>query len=127
LLALADGAPAPFFSLSHSGRWVACALSADTPLGLDIEMLDSGRDVLALAAQAFGAGAASRLAALPPAARSGAFYRLWSEREALYKLGDCPAPACVSLAHADLSIVLCSAQPLAAIEREYGLPSPRPG
>ncbi len=75
-LALADATLAvPFFSLSHSGPWVACAVSADTALGLDIEMLDSARDLLALAEQAFGAASAAALAALPDLARVPHFYQ----------------------------------------------------
>lgn len=44
---------APGFSISHSGRWVACAVSAQSALGLDIELRDASRDLAALAAQAF--------------------------------------------------------------------------
>ncbi|MET3132916.1 4'-phosphopantetheinyl transferase [Oxalobacteraceae bacterium GrIS 1.11] len=115
LLTLADTAiPMPFFSLSHSGDWVACALGADCALGLDIEVLDPARDLLALARQAFGVDDAERLAALPGDSRLLAFYGLWSEQEARYKLGPCAAPACVKLAHPALSIVVCSARPLAS-------------
>ncbi|WP_425253822.1 4'-phosphopantetheinyl transferase family protein [Janthinobacterium sp. NFX145] len=108
LLAPAGG---PYFSISHSGHWVACALSGTTRLGLDIELRDSGRDVLALARQAFGAAVAADLEKLPQEERRQAFYQRWSEAEARYKLG-MDAGACVTLAHAELSIVLCSAAPL---------------
>lgn len=114
LLTLDDATLAlPFFSISHSGRWVACAVSADTALGLDIEVIDAARDLVALAGHAFGAASAAALAALPDAARAARFYRLWSEHEARYKLGECAAPVCVSLAHPELSVVLCSALALA--------------
>jgi 4'-phosphopantetheinyl transferase len=105
-------AGAPYFSISHSGHWIACALSGTTRLGLDIELCDARRDVLALAHQAFGAAVAAGLEKLPPEERRAAFYRRWSEAEARYKLG-LDAAACVSVAHAELSIVLCSAAPLA--------------
>ncbi|PHV16298.1 4-phosphopantetheinyl transferase [Janthinobacterium sp. BJB303] len=105
-------AVAVHFSISHSGNWVACALSGATPLGLDIELRDPRRDVLALARQAFGAAVAAALEQLPPQERRAAFYRRWSEAEARYKLG-VEAASCVALAHAELSIVLCSAAPLA--------------
>ncbi|WFR78433.1 4-phosphopantetheinyl transferase [Janthinobacterium rivuli] len=108
LLAPAGG---PYFSISHSGHWVACALSGTTRLGLDIELRDSGRDVLALARQAFGAAVAADMEKLPQEERRKAFYQRWSEAEARYKLG-MDAGACVNLAHAELSIVLCSAAPL---------------
>jgi 4'-phosphopantetheinyl transferase len=109
LLAPACG---PYFSISHSGHWVACALSGTTRLGLDIEFHDPRRDVLALARQAFGAAVTAELEGLPAAERLALFYQRWSEAEARYKLG-MDAASCVTLAHAELSIVLCSAAPLA--------------
>ncbi len=74
-------------SIAHSGPWVACAASSDAPLGLDIERVDPGRDLLALAGQAFGAGAAAELAQLDGASRVTAFYRMWCRHEAHVKLG----------------------------------------
>lgn len=109
LLSPADG---PHFSIAHSGHWVACALSVTTPLGLDIEMRDPRRDVLALARQAFGAAVAAELEQLPLEEGRAAFYRRWSEAEARYKLGR-EAASCVALDHAELAIVLCCAAPLA--------------
>ena len=106
------------FSISHSGRWAACAISAQTTLGLDIEIKDGTRDLAALAAQAFDAvelaGWRRQHAALPEAQRTEAFYRLWSEKEARFKLG-ASAAACIALPHEELSVVLCSGEPLAAV------------
>lgn len=104
------------FSISHSGRWVACAVSTQTALGLDIEMRDASRDLEALAVQAFGADEMpqwERLRAQPEPQRSDSFYRLWSEKEARFKLGRADHTHCLALPHAELSIVLCSALPLA--------------
>lgn len=101
----------PFFSVSHSGPWIACAVSATTPVGLDIERLDASRDLAALAAQAFDATQQARLAVLDPAARLHAFYEMWSTAEAQFKLG-MPAAQTTVLAHAALAIVLCSSAPL---------------
>lgn len=108
-------AGAPRFSLSHSGHWIACAVSSGTALGLDIEVMDGRRDLPALARQAFGDAVADGLAAMAHEDQVASFYRRWSEYEARYKLGgkDCEAASCVALAHAELSIVLCSAAPLA--------------
>ena len=105
----------PHFSLSHSGHWIACALSGQAALGLDIEMMDGRRDLPALARQAFGDAVADGLVAMGHEAQVVSFYRLWSECEARYKLGveAGEAASCVALAHAELSIVLCSALPLA--------------
>jgi len=74
-------------SISHSGQWVACAVSLAGPVGLDIERIDPARDVIAIAEQAFGLEEAGRLQSLDPAARAGAFYRMWCRYEAHIKLG----------------------------------------
>ena len=109
-LVLPAGAQAGF-SISHSGPWVACAVSADTALGLDIEMFDAARDLTALAAQAFDAHTCAWLEARPPQERVGDFYRLWSAQEARIKLGVEGGHASV-LDHPQLAIALCSAAPL---------------
>ncbi|WP_373988247.1 4'-phosphopantetheinyl transferase superfamily protein [Duganella sp. BuS-21] len=107
--------PTPGFSIAHSGRWVACAVSAQTALGLDIELRDGTRDLAALAAQAFDAGEMAqwaRIQELPDEQRIDGFYRLWSEKEACFKLGAADGH-CVAVPHAELSVVVCSALPLA--------------
>ena len=96
----------PGFSIAHSGRWVACAVSAQTALGLDIEMRDGARDLAALAAQAFDAREIARWDGLPAERRVDGFYRMWSEKEARFKLGT--NGHCLALPHAELSVVLCS-------------------
>ena len=101
---------APGFSISHSGRWVACAVSADTALGLDIEVLDDGRDLAALAQQAFDVDEVQQWQALPAARRVDGFYRMWSEKEARFKLGR--DGHSIAIAHDELSVVVCSAVPL---------------
>ncbi|MYM82302.1 4'-phosphopantetheinyl transferase superfamily protein [Duganella sp. FT50W] len=103
------------FSIAHSGRWVACAVSAQTALGLDIEMKDASRDLHALAAQAFDSAEMAqwaRLQTLPEPERVEGFYRLWSEKEASFKLGVAAGGHCWSLPHAELSVALCSELPL---------------
>ncbi|WP_288381051.1 4'-phosphopantetheinyl transferase superfamily protein [uncultured Massilia sp.] len=80
-------------SISHSGPWVACAVSTRGPLGLDIERTDAARDPVALAEQAFGAQAAAQLMTLDTAARGDAFYRMWCRHEADIKLGHAGAHA----------------------------------
>lgn len=106
----------PGFSIAHSGRWVACAVSAQSALGLDIEMKAAGRDLEALALQAFDAAALARWDRLPPLQRLDGFYALWSELEARIKLGG--AGHCVALPHPELSVVVCSAVPLAPVSIE---------
>ena len=105
------GHAAPGFSLSHSGDWVACAVSASTALGLDIERIDATRDIDALAAQAFDADQLAWLAARPESTRLRDFYQLWSLQEARFKL-NAPAAYETALEHPAFAAVLCSAQPL---------------
>ncbi|ELX09985.1 4'-phosphopantetheinyl transferase Sfp [Janthinobacterium sp. HH01] len=107
----------PGFSIAHSGRWVACAVSGQTALGLDIEMRDPQRDLAALAAQAFDADEMTqwvRLRELDEARRVAGFYGLWSAKEARFKLGVAAAAHSVMLPHEELSVVLCSELPLKA-------------
>jgi len=101
------------FSISHSGPWVACAASSMSLLGLDIERIDEGRDVLALAEQAFGPAAVSQLRALEGSDRLRTFYRMWCRHEAHIKLGG-PGAADHAYEAQGLAICLSAAQPLAA-------------
>lgn len=71
-------------SLSHSGDWVACAVSAHAPLGLDIEDMRKPRDVAAISAWAFHAPEHDWVLRQPN--HTSAFYRLWTGKEAIYKL-----------------------------------------
>jgi 4'-phosphopantetheinyl transferase len=117
LLLLDASLPMPYFSLSHSGPWVACALSMQSALGLDIELLDGERDLAGLAEQIFDSSELASFKALPEAEKRLSFYQAWSSKEAHYKLR-CNAAAPVAqqfqLSHTSLSIVLCTALPLAA-------------
>jgi 4'-phosphopantetheinyl transferase len=100
------------FSISHSGPWVACAVSSSTALGLDIERIDPARDIGALAAQAFDPEQQAWLAARPASSRVRDFYQLWTQAEARFKL-DAPAACETALYHPAFAATLCSAQPLA--------------
>jgi 4'-phosphopantetheinyl transferase len=111
LLALPDR-PAAGFSISHSGRWVACAASLQSAIGLDIECIAPARDVLALADHAFGAPAAAELRVLEGEARVEAFYRMWCLYEAGIKLGR-PSAADYLYTHPGLSLALRCGQALA--------------
>ena len=127
-------AHAPGFSLSHSGFWIACAVSLSAVLGLDIEVLDTSRDFLALSEHAFDVNEQKLLAALADSELAAAFYALWSRREASYKfISNCTAelaviPYCLTLEHPSLSVVLASADPWAVspeiiqVALETGLP-----
>jgi 4'-phosphopantetheinyl transferase len=132
-LVIPDGCPHPGFSLSHSGHWVACAISSSAVLGLDVEIIDATRDLAGIAEAAFQPAEAAWLGSRPDAERVAAFYRLWTLKEALFKLTSNRGHAQddVSLVdgigapvshgdgwfvhammHADIAIALCSTQPL---------------
>jgi 4'-phosphopantetheinyl transferase len=135
-LVLADSQSAqPSFSLSHSGDWVACAVSLDAILGVDIEFNDPTRNIFEVSHMAFHANECLRLLQQSEAARLSAFYQLWCTREAVYKLMCALGRETVSLpivgedgmlasrgpgwygytlAHFGLTIAVCSDQPLAA-------------
>lgn len=74
------------FSLSHSREWVACVTSSDATLGVDIEVVDSSRDVVGMSEIAFHPSEHAWLLSRPVPERLSAFYSLWSAREALFKL-----------------------------------------
>jgi len=109
-LALPEGAGLGL-SISHSGQWVACAVSLAGPVGLDIERIDPARDLVGIAAQAFGAQAARELAALAPAERVDTFYRMWCRYEARIKLG-CEGAHDAFHAFPGLALVLSSTRAL---------------
>ena len=119
-LQLAGNVAAPYFSLSHSGDWIAVACNTQGPVGIDIELRKPGRDVARLAAHTFSQGDLQwwRQQADPVQA----FYRLWSLREAHYKLTQSHADAlaaypeelCQQFDHAQLSMALVTAMPLVA-------------
>jgi 4'-phosphopantetheinyl transferase len=138
-LALPDSQSAPpSFSLSHSGDWIACAVSPGVILGADIEFNDPTRNIFDVSYMAFHANEYLWLLQQSEAARLSAFYQLWCTREALYKLmcalgretvslplvgvdGMLASQGagwyCYTLAHFSLTIAVCSDQPLSALRR----------
>ncbi len=81
------------FSISHSGRWVACAAATGVALGIDIERIDRTRDVASMAQHAFDAHDTALVLACSPEQRHAMFYRLWCRHEAVIKLGSSAAVA----------------------------------
>jgi 4'-phosphopantetheinyl transferase len=126
----------PGYSVSHSANWIACAVSGDATLGLDIELIDLTRDVIALSHAAFNADECIWLQHQPSDLQVREFYHLWSLKEALYKMrtgnDSDGVPSLVdtsgillsqgegwhsyALAHEDLSLVISSTQPLSTLQ-----------
>ena len=126
----------PAFSISHSRDWVACVVSSNASLGLDIEVETPGRDIIGICQSAFHPKDHGWLLSQPETARLSAFYQLWCTKEALYKLlfslgrerifsplvgsdGTVAAEGYrwhrFSLPHSSLALVICSDQPLSLI------------
>lgn len=74
----------PCLALSHSGDWVAAALS-NRPAGLDIEAAGRRRDVPGLSAAVCTAEEQQRLALRSDAEQQEAFRELWTLKEAWIK------------------------------------------
>jgi 4'-phosphopantetheinyl transferase len=72
------------FSLSHSGDWVACAVSARA-VGVDVECNDRPRDFQALNNWVHEAGALQGWAAKTPQQQQDWFYAQWTLKEAWLK------------------------------------------
>lgn len=136
LLKLPDGCLSPSFSISHSGQWVACAASRDTPLGLDIEATGRQRDFVRLAEAAFSGDERQYVMEADGDEQLARFYRVWTTREALIKLesaqgrnvslADVASPRglhagaeagwATALAHPHLCITLCAARALQDVQ-----------
>jgi 4'-phosphopantetheinyl transferase len=76
----AAGQSGPAISLSHSRGLAAVAVARAEAVGIDVER-HRARDAAALAAQAFGPAERAEVAA----GGLGAFYRIWTLREAMAK------------------------------------------
>ncbi len=111
ILQLAGSQPVPFFSISHTGNWVACALSPDVEIGLDIEQYNANRDLEAIAKHTFQPDDLSWFQQQPD--RVAAFYRLWSIKEARFKLTQnytiLPFEHYYELPHHEVTVVLMTA------------------
>lgn len=79
------GEAGPEFNLSHSGHWVALALSHAGPVGLDLEQPRKPRPLQAIARHYFHPDEARALEALEGSALETGFYRLWTLKEAYLK------------------------------------------
>lgn len=73
------------FNLSHSGEWLACAVTAGAPVGLDIEYARPGRDLMRLARRFFHPAEVKVLQDLDETPRLELFYSLWTLKEATVK------------------------------------------
>jgi 4'-phosphopantetheinyl transferase len=75
------------FNLSHSENILALAVAFGRDVGVDLEVVNSKVDVLAVAEANFAAEELNWLRALSPRECVLAFYRLWTRKEAMSKTG----------------------------------------
>ena len=71
-------------SISHSGGWVALALTDATPIGVDVEEVRDA-EVDGLAGIAFSPAELTAFEKVPPARKKEAFFTYWSRKEAVVK------------------------------------------
>ena len=77
--------PELHFSLSHSGQWIALAVSCEADIGVDIEQPLRPRNFLRIANHYFHPDEQALLASSPPELLPVHFYRLWTMKEAFFK------------------------------------------
>jgi 4'-phosphopantetheinyl transferase len=81
----AHGLPWLRFNLTHARSLVACAVAVGEDIGIDVESLDRRPPAEGLAARWFAPEENACLAAMPEPARTEAFLRFWTLKEAFVK------------------------------------------
>ncbi len=86
------------FSLSHSGGWFAVALSADQPVGVDVEPIRPLEGMAEIVSEFFPPAARADFTAARPDKQPTVFFRWWTRIEAAVKAagdGLDSAPGCL--------------------------------
>lgn len=73
------------FNLSHTRGLVACAVSAEPQIGVDVEQMDRRLDPMALSAATFAAPEHDAVRSAPDDRRRETFFRIWTLKEAYIK------------------------------------------
>jgi 4'-phosphopantetheinyl transferase len=73
------------FNLSHTKGLVACAITHQAEIGIDVERMEPRRAGLDIAEHFFSVAEIELLRAMPPAQQIPTFFRLWTLKEALIK------------------------------------------
>jgi 4'-phosphopantetheinyl transferase len=73
------------FNLSNTRGLIACALSRDLPVGVDVEDAERSGETVAIADRFFSAREVAALRALPEEQRRGRFFDYWTLKEAYIK------------------------------------------
>jgi len=83
--ALATATHALDFNLSHSGDWLACAVTAGSPVGVDLEYRHSRRATMKVARRFFREEEVAALQVCRGARQRDRFYDFWTLKEAAVK------------------------------------------
>ncbi|SHJ37650.1 4'-phosphopantetheinyl transferase family protein [Pseudozobellia thermophila] len=73
------------FNISHSDAFIVLAFGMDAELGVDVERIKTGFDVLRIAQNFFSSSEMDSLDKMPKENRYLAFYRLWTRKESFIK------------------------------------------
>ena len=83
--AVAGATHALDFNLSHSGDWLACAVTAGTPVGVDLEYCHPDRAAMKVARRFFRPEEVAALLDCGEAQQRDRFYDFWTLKEAAVK------------------------------------------
>lgn len=78
-------ADAPAYNLSHSGAWVACAVSPNEPIGIDVETFARLKDYRDLLPAITHQAERHHIEQMPSAHHLALFKRCWTRKEAVLK------------------------------------------
>lgn len=106
------------FNLSHSGDVAYMAVTADTALGIDVELETAARDIPALAATVFSRDEQDELARGGPAREQEMFFRGWTRKEAYVKAIGTGIRSRLSMIRVGLSEHDCVVEPVPGISRD---------
>src|SRR5437879_3265853 len=73
------------FNLSHSRGLVACVVARDVDVGIDVERVGSGTDIIDLARRHFSSAEVAELERCESGARAARFTELWTLKESYVK------------------------------------------
>lgn len=85
VLALTANAPPLEFNLSHAEDVMLCAITLESPVGIDLEQIHPVSDLARLTERFFAASEHERIQALPLDEQSAAFFQYWTVKEAVLK------------------------------------------
>jgi 4'-phosphopantetheinyl transferase len=113
------------FNLSHSSELALIAVAWEREVGVDIERIDTRRDLLALARRGLERSEARVVERAAPEARPALFHAAWARREAAAKCHGGGLGASPSETHASVSTIDVAVAPgyAAAVAVEGGPPT----